>query len=100
MARRRKDEITEAELAQILTSARRDTTTIPVTSITVEAISDELEPLTDTEEKEKKRLERKVEKAFFEAGSALREVLLQKKLETGKLQLFHFFKQPLQREIQ
>lgn len=74
MVRRRKDEITEAELAEILTSAGRDTTTIPVTSITVEEIEDELEPLTDTEEKDRQRLEKKVEKAFYEAGSALREL--------------------------
>lgn len=74
MVRRRKDEITEAEIAEILVSAGRDTTTIPVTSITVEEIGDEFEPLTESEEKERRRLERKVERAFFEAGSALKEL--------------------------
>lgn len=76
MARRRKDEneITEVELNEILVSAGRDTTTIPVTSITVEETEVELKPLTESEEKERKRLERKVERAFYEAGSALREL--------------------------
>lgn len=74
MARRSKDEITQAEIDEILAEAGRDTTTISATSITVEAIEDERSPLTDLEEKEKKRLERKVERAFYEAGSALREL--------------------------
>ncbi|PSF33874.1 hypothetical protein C7H19_19315 [Aphanothece hegewaldii CCALA 016] len=74
MARRAKDEITQVEIDEILAEAGRDTTTISVTSITVEKINDEVEPLTDTEEKEKKRLEKKVERAFYEAGSALKEL--------------------------
>lgn len=74
MAKPRKDEITQAEIDELLQSAGKDTTTIPVTSITVEKIDDEVEPLTDTEEKEKKRLEKKVERAFYEAGSALKEL--------------------------
>jgi hypothetical protein len=74
MARRRKDEITQAEIDEMLKSAGRDTKTISVTPVVVEEIEDRLEPLTDTEEKDRQRLEKKVERAFYEAGSALREL--------------------------
>ncbi len=48
----------------------------PKTIVTVDTtvISTKIEELTEDEEKERHRLERKVERAFYEAGSALRQL--------------------------
>lgn len=49
---------------------------LPEAVVTVETLADaqDVEELTEDEEKERHRLELKVERAFYEAGSALREI--------------------------
>jgi hypothetical protein len=44
------------------------------TTVTVNTTATQIEELTDDEEKERHRLELKVERAFYESGSALREI--------------------------
>jgi hypothetical protein len=72
MAKRRATkELTETELDEMLVTAGR---AIEVKAVPVEVVSEDSQELTSTEKKKRKQLEKTVEKAFYEAGEALKEL--------------------------
>jgi hypothetical protein len=71
MARRKTKEFTETELDEMLAAAGRD---LEVKAVPVEIVESDPDELTTAEKKKRKQLERTVEKAFYLAGEALKEL--------------------------
>jgi hypothetical protein len=71
MARRKTKEMTDSELDSMLAAAGR---TIEVKAVPVEVVCSDPQELTTAEKKKRKQLERTVEKAFYLAGLALKEL--------------------------
>ena len=62
------------ELSMVTASMEELGSETPDTVVTVETFATKIEELTEDEEKERHRLELKVERAFYEAGTALRQL--------------------------
>jgi hypothetical protein len=71
MARRKTKEFTEAELEEMLAAAGH---AIAVKAVPVEIVCSDPQELTTAEKKKRKQLEKTVEKAFYLAGLALKEL--------------------------
>ncbi|NJK50068.1 hypothetical protein HC931_19745 [Candidatus Gracilibacteria bacterium] len=71
MARRKTKEFTEAELDEMLVAAGRAS---EVKAVPVEVVYSDPQELTTAEKKKRKQLEKTVEKAFYLAGLALKEL--------------------------
>jgi hypothetical protein len=71
MARKATKEFTETELDEMLAAAGH---ALPVKAVPVEVVSSNPDELTATEKKKRKQLEKTVEKAFYLAGEALKEL--------------------------
>jgi hypothetical protein len=63
-----------SQQTQIVTEPTAELSGETMDIVTVNVISTQIEELTEDEEKERHRLESKVERAFYESGSALREI--------------------------